>query len=108
MVGYFSLSVPSGLGLYWITNNLVTTSISLAVKERFKRDPIVMDVEVSGVVPSGTHQSRRRTGRGGNLVICDINSRAGYSKWIDVQVHQAGRKAVRVQADGRPLRPCPA
>ena len=47
-------------------------------------------------------------GEGGNLVICDINSRAGYSKWIDVQVHQAGRKAVRVQADGRPLRPCPA
>lgn len=34
MVGYFSLSVPSGLGLYWITNNLISTSISLAIKVR--------------------------------------------------------------------------
>lgn len=25
MVGYFSLNVPSGLGVYWIVNNLVTT-----------------------------------------------------------------------------------
>lgn len=35
MVGYFSLSVPSGLGLYWITNNLISTSISLAIKVRY-------------------------------------------------------------------------
>ncbi len=34
MVGYFSLSVPAGLGLYWITNNLISTSISLAIKVR--------------------------------------------------------------------------
>jgi CHASE2 domain-containing sensor protein len=25
MVGYFSLNVPSGLGVYWIANNLITT-----------------------------------------------------------------------------------
>lgn len=25
MVGYFSLNVPSGLGVYWIINNIVTT-----------------------------------------------------------------------------------
>lgn len=25
MVGYFSLNVPSGLGVYWIINNFVTT-----------------------------------------------------------------------------------
>ena len=46
MVGYFSLSVPAGLGLYWITNNLITTAISLTIKENFKKNPIVYDVEV--------------------------------------------------------------
>lgn len=29
MIGWFSLNVPSGLGIYWITNNLVSTAISL-------------------------------------------------------------------------------
>ncbi|GAB5030565.1 Hypothetical protein NocV09_00302320 [Nannochloropsis oceanica] len=46
MVGYFSLSVPSGLGLYWITNNLISTAISLTIKEKFARNPIVIDVDV--------------------------------------------------------------
>lgn len=39
MVGYFSLSVPAGLGLYWITNNLISTSISLAIKVRPSHSP---------------------------------------------------------------------
>lgn len=46
MVGYFSLSVPAGLGVYWITNNLITTAISLTIKEKFKKNPIVYDVDV--------------------------------------------------------------
>ncbi len=46
MVGYFSLSVPSGLGLYWITNNLISTAISLGIKQKFAANPIVIDVEV--------------------------------------------------------------
>lgn len=46
MVGYFSLSVPSGLGLYWITNNLISTAISLTIKEKFKKNPITFDVDV--------------------------------------------------------------
>jgi len=32
MIGYFSLSVPSGLGLYWLTNNVVTTATTLAIR----------------------------------------------------------------------------
>lgn len=46
MVGYFSLSVPSGLGLYWITNNLISTAISLGIKEKFARNPVVIDIDV--------------------------------------------------------------
>lgn len=32
MIGWFSLNVPSGLGLYWITNNVVTTATTLLIR----------------------------------------------------------------------------
>ena len=32
MIGWFSLSVPSGLGLYWLTNNVVTTVTTLGIR----------------------------------------------------------------------------
>jgi len=32
MIGWFSLSAPSALSIYWLTNNIVTTSITLAIK----------------------------------------------------------------------------
>lgn len=40
MLAYFSLSVPAGLGVYWITNNLLSTVTTLSVKEYFKRNPV--------------------------------------------------------------------
>jgi YidC/Oxa1 family membrane protein insertase len=32
MVGWFSLNVPSGLGLYWVTNNIVSTLQTIGIK----------------------------------------------------------------------------
>jgi len=32
MIGWFSLNVPSGLGLYWMTNNVVTTLTTVLIK----------------------------------------------------------------------------
>jgi len=32
MIGWFSLRVPSGLGLYWLPNNVVTTATTLAIR----------------------------------------------------------------------------
>jgi len=32
MVGWFSLNVPSGLGLYWVTNNIVSTIQTIGIK----------------------------------------------------------------------------
>ena len=32
MIGWFSLNVPSGLGLYWITNNIVTTLTTVLIR----------------------------------------------------------------------------
>lgn len=33
MIGWFSLNVPSGLGLYWLTNNVVTTASTLLIRQ---------------------------------------------------------------------------
>lgn len=35
LVGWFSLNVPSGLGIYWITNNLVTTLQTIYIRSKF-------------------------------------------------------------------------
>lgn len=40
LLAYFSLSVPSGLGVYWVTNNLLSTVTTLSIKEYFKKNPI--------------------------------------------------------------------
>jgi len=32
MVGWFSLNVPAALGIYWITNNVITTIITLQIR----------------------------------------------------------------------------
>jgi YidC/Oxa1 family membrane protein insertase len=32
MIGWFSLNVPSGLGLYWLTNNIVTTASTVLIR----------------------------------------------------------------------------
>jgi len=33
MIGWFSLNVPSGLGLYWMTNNVVTTLTTVLIRK---------------------------------------------------------------------------
>lgn len=43
MLGYFSISVPAGLGVYWITNNVLSTVSTVGIKEYFKRNPIKFD-----------------------------------------------------------------
>ena len=39
MIGYFSLSVPAGLGLYWIVNNFLSTATTGGIKAYFKANP---------------------------------------------------------------------
>jgi YidC/Oxa1 family membrane protein insertase len=36
MIGWFSLNVPSGLTLYWFTNNLITTAQQLYLRRSFQ------------------------------------------------------------------------
>lgn len=36
MIGWFSLSVPAGLSLYWFTNNIITTAQQVYLRNKFK------------------------------------------------------------------------
>lgn len=38
LIGWFSLNVPSGLGVYWVTNNLVSTLQTLFIRSRVDTD----------------------------------------------------------------------
>jgi YidC/Oxa1 family membrane protein insertase len=38
MIGWFSLNVPAALGLYWVTNNIVTTATSVIIRNSVKME----------------------------------------------------------------------
>ncbi|KAI0560447.1 Membrane insertase YidC/ALB3/OXA1/COX18 [Gracilaria domingensis] len=35
LIGWFALNVPSGLGVYWVTNNLLSTAQTMFIRSRF-------------------------------------------------------------------------
>ncbi len=45
IVTFFSLSVPAGLEVYWIANNIFSTIITLAVKNSIKDEPFPIEVD---------------------------------------------------------------
>ena len=45
IVAFFSLNVPAGLGLYWVINNILTTIITVVVKNKFKDTQMPPEVE---------------------------------------------------------------
>ena len=45
IVAFFSLNVPAGLSIYWIVNNILTTVITVAVKEQYKNDALPVEVD---------------------------------------------------------------
>jgi YidC/Oxa1 family membrane protein insertase len=44
MIGFFSLSVPAGLTIYWFTSNLYTLAQSVVVKAYFQANPPKIDL----------------------------------------------------------------
>lgn len=51
MVGYFSINVPSALGIYWVVNNIFTTAANLYIKSTM---PPVEAVGGGGAAASAT------------------------------------------------------
>ena len=39
MIGWFALTVPAALSVYWFTNNIITTAISLYIRNSFRAEP---------------------------------------------------------------------
>jgi YidC/Oxa1 family membrane protein insertase len=47
MIGWFSLSVPAALSLYWVVNNIVTTATSVFVRNTMNIEPAKTSVSGS-------------------------------------------------------------
>lgn len=43
LIGWFSLNVPSGLGIYWVTNNLLSTAQTLYIRRSMPSAPEVIE-----------------------------------------------------------------
>ncbi|CAM8913098.1 unnamed protein product [Rhodiola kirilowii] len=52
MIGYFSLSVPSGLSIYWFTNNILSTAQQVWLKRLGGAKPAV-DETGNGIISAG-------------------------------------------------------
>ena len=44
MIGWFSLQVPAALGVYWMTNNIITTTATQTIKGYLKANPPQLDI----------------------------------------------------------------
>ncbi|GAB4860178.1 Inner membrane protein PPF-1, chloroplastic [Ancistrocladus abbreviatus] len=52
MIGYFSLSVPSGLTIYWFTNNVLSTAQQVWLRKLGGAKPVVNE-NASGIISAG-------------------------------------------------------
>ncbi|MED6208773.1 Inner membrane protein PPF-1, chloroplastic [Stylosanthes scabra] len=52
MIGYFSLSVPSGLTIYWFTNNVLSTAQQVWLRKLGGAQPVV-DENAGGIITAG-------------------------------------------------------
>ncbi|XP_071721296.1 inner membrane protein ALBINO3, chloroplastic-like [Rutidosis leptorrhynchoides] len=52
MIGYFSLSVPSGLSIYWFTNNVLSTAQQVWLRKLGGAKPAV-DENAGGIISAG-------------------------------------------------------
>ncbi|GAB2234058.1 hypothetical protein Droror1_Dr00003295 [Drosera rotundifolia] len=52
MIGYFSLSVPSGLSIYWFTNNVLSTAQQVWLRKLGGAKPAV-SANASGIITAG-------------------------------------------------------
>ena len=47
MIGWFAMNAPSGLGLYWVFNNVLTTISTVTVKKLVEQDELEPEPIVS-------------------------------------------------------------
>lgn len=54
LIGWFSLNVPSGLGVYWVTNTAFSTLQTLAIRQKFDAEALAVDAAGGGAAISGS------------------------------------------------------
>jgi YidC/Oxa1 family membrane protein insertase len=102
MIGYFSLNVPSGLTLYWFTNNLVTTAQQVYLRQKFKADPI----DVPSSSPGGTYVAPpkpERTGPTGKEMNSRRSNKAQQVIDVDAEVMDMENAEFAVKTDAAPV-----
>uniref|UniRef100_A0A7S0CAS3 Membrane insertase YidC/Oxa/ALB C-terminal domain-containing protein n=1 Tax=Proboscia inermis TaxID=420281 RepID=A0A7S0CAS3_9STRA len=50
MLGYFSLGVPSALGIYWVINNVATTALNVVIKNNIVMPDLAVESDTSTTV----------------------------------------------------------
>jgi len=51
MLGWFAMNAPSGLGLYWVCNNILTTATTVTVKKLVEKPLIDIPVDLVALGP---------------------------------------------------------
>jgi YidC/Oxa1 family membrane protein insertase len=76
-ISFVSLNTPAGLSIYWIANNILTTLITLLIRERYKDDPLPEEFQKfmtklentkAGQMARGTQTSDRAKKKGTQTV----------------------------------------
>lgn len=48
LIGFFSLGVPSALGIYWVANNIITTALTVQIRSSLEANPPAAPVTGGG------------------------------------------------------------
>jgi len=117
MIGYFSLNVPSGLTLYWFTNNLLTTGQQVLLKKNSKPVELptsgtVRKVKAEDLAPKankGQETNARRSNKPDSQVSAQPaaaqqsdprgKGKKG-SKFAEIKAQEAARRAAKTVASG--------
>eukprot|EP00245_Coleochaete_scutata_P014551 TRINITY_DN6245_c0_g1_i1.p1 TRINITY_DN6245_c0_g1~~TRINITY_DN6245_c0_g1_i1.p1 ORF type:complete len:520 (-),score=84.36 TRINITY_DN6245_c0_g1_i1:496-2055(-) len=91
MIGWFSLSVPSGLSLYWLTNNVLSTAQQVILKKLGGATP-AMDVDVGGIIDAG------KAKRSGVVATPSAEDEARAARFKALKEAESAKKAARLKA----------
>ncbi|KAJ7532043.1 hypothetical protein O6H91_14G069800 [Diphasiastrum complanatum] len=92
MIGYFALSVPSGLSLYWLTNNILSTGQQVWLRKLGGASPAV-GTDGDGIISAG--QAKRST-----TILTDPNSKESRrgERFKQLKAEELKKKAERAEA----------
>ena len=49
MLGWFAMNAPSGLGLYWVFNNILTTATTVTIKKLTEKEVTEIPIDLAAI-----------------------------------------------------------